>query len=102
MGDKASKTIPPLPDAYTMAIDIWDTPPKDAIRWFDNQVMEYVYFNNHEERGRYILKQFGVPDEWTDTLMKTFPNKKWTVITIQMFVYFLDQLLWICKNPSTR
>ncbi len=86
INDTPREGIHPLNDAYSFVVDFWGKEPKDVIRWFDNAVMNYVYFDTHLARGRYILKQYGLPKDWIDAICNAFVDLKWSMSDCQIFI----------------
>ena len=72
--NKSREGVEPIDDIYYVSIDDFKIHPE--ISWFDNK-KGLVRFKTYEEKLRYALACYKVPEKWIERLIAEFPEHKW-------------------------
>lgn len=83
---KKREGVEPIDGIYYVICDTFKVYDGPEIRWFDNK-KGTVKFDSYEEKFRYALKVYKVPDEWIDRFIEEFPQRKWTDADIHSIQY---------------
>ena len=83
---KKREGVEPIDDIYYVICDTFKVYDGPEIRWFDNK-KGTIKFYSYEEKFRYALKVYKVPDEWIDRFIEEFPQRKWTDADIHSIQY---------------
>ena len=83
---KKREGVEPIDGIYYVICDTFKVYDGPEIRWFDNK-KGTVKFDSYEEKFRYVLKVYKVPDEWIDRFIEEFPQRKWTDADIHSIQY---------------
>lgn len=78
------KGVEPIDDVYYMSLDDFKVHPE--ISWHDNK-KGVVKFNTYEEKLRYALRCYKVPEDWIERFIQEFPGRKWDGMDISEIQY---------------
>ena len=68
--------LEPIDGCYYQSRDTFSMPKGHGIQWLDNKC-GFVKFNTYEEKFRYALGRYKVPQDWIDRFVAEFPGRKW-------------------------